>query len=107
MQDFSRIAGNRCLGLGSKIPPYMDLVQPGGLLHLMSSQLLPPAEAPNPILTESDVVEPPLPPVSEKTPASNAVTAAAAPSPSNGQPKALACLFVSCFALLFATLVLL
>ncbi|KAJ4725207.1 Glycerophosphodiester phosphodiesterase [Melia azedarach] len=26
---------------------------------------MPPAEAPNPILTESDVVEPPLPPVTQ------------------------------------------
>ncbi|KAG8386058.1 hypothetical protein BUALT_Bualt03G0109500 [Buddleja alternifolia] len=58
---------NRCLGY-KNLPIYMTPVPPGGLIHLMASKNLPPAEAPNPILTESDVVEPPLPPVMQRPP---------------------------------------
>ncbi|KAA8523597.1 hypothetical protein F0562_010020 [Nyssa sinensis] len=59
---------NRCLGLGNKTPAYMSPVQAGSLLQLIPPQILPPAEAPNPILTESDVVEPPLPSAVETGP---------------------------------------
>ncbi|KAH0709728.1 hypothetical protein KY290_011132 [Solanum tuberosum] len=73
--DFPRTAAtyrrNRCLGY--KHPSlYFSPVETGGLLQFMSRQSLPPAEPPSPILTESDVVEPPLPPVAKITPASNA-----------------------------------
>lgn len=103
----ARYKRNWCAGLGNNTPPYMNLVEPGGLLKLVSPQSLPPAEAPNPVLTESDVVEPALPPVAEKAPTSNSETAVAAPSPPNGTLKALACIYVSFFGLLLATLALL
>jgi len=65
------VIGNRCLGY--KHPSlYFSPVETGGLLQFMSRQSLPPAEPPSPILTESDVVEPPLPPVAKITPAGNA-----------------------------------
>ncbi|KAL2466939.1 Glycerophosphodiester phosphodiesterase GDPDL4 [Abeliophyllum distichum] len=52
---------NRCLGY-KDIPTYMSPVSPGDLISLMTKQSMPPALAPNPILSENDVVEPPLPP---------------------------------------------
>ncbi|KAK4386928.1 Glycerophosphodiester phosphodiesterase GDPDL4 [Sesamum angolense] len=55
---------NRCLGY-KEVPLYMTPVQPGGLISLMAPKFLPPAEAPNPVLTENDVTEPPLPPRAE------------------------------------------
>ncbi|KAG5570365.1 hypothetical protein H5410_060131 [Solanum commersonii] len=73
--DFPRTAAtyrrNRCLGYKHR-SLYFSPVETGGLLQFMSRQSLPPAEPPSPILTESDVVEPPLPPVAKITPASNA-----------------------------------
>ncbi|KAL6570812.1 hypothetical protein OROGR_000362 [Orobanche gracilis] len=58
---------NRCLGYNNQ-PPYMTPVQPGGLIPIMANQFLPPAQAPNAILTENDVAEPPLPPVVQRPP---------------------------------------
>ena len=56
-------AGNSCLGFGNSTPSYMAAVQPGSLFSLISSGYLPLAEDPYPFLNNSDVVEPPLPPV--------------------------------------------
>ncbi|KAL7213495.1 hypothetical protein ACSBR2_016093 [Camellia fascicularis] len=58
---------NRCLGLGNNTLYYVSSVQAGGLLQLVAAPDLPPTQAPNPILTESDVVEPPLPAVVVKS----------------------------------------
>ncbi|KAH0736616.1 hypothetical protein KY285_012323 [Solanum tuberosum] len=73
--DFPRTAAtyrrNRCLGYKHR-SLYFSPVETGGLLQFMSRQSLPPEEPPSPILTESDVVEPPLPPVAKITPESNA-----------------------------------
>ncbi|KAB1224992.1 putative glycerophosphoryl diester phosphodiesterase 1 [Morella rubra] len=56
--DFPKTAArykrNRCLGLGNKTPPYMQPVQPGSLIQIMSEAYLPPAAAPSPILTVGD-----------------------------------------------------
>ena len=49
----------------------MEPVQPGSLFGLITKELLPPAEAPFPPLTESEVAEPPLPPVAKIAPASS------------------------------------
>ena len=101
------IAGNKCLGLGDNMPSYMLPVLPGGLLSTITPQLMPPAEAPNPILQESDVVEPPLPPVVAKTPTSDTGNGTTAPgsSPRNGQHKLVAWTFLS-YLTLVATLAL-
>ncbi|KAL7217130.1 hypothetical protein ACSBR1_028943 [Camellia fascicularis] len=113
--EFPRTAAkykrNRCLGLGSKTPYYMSPVLPGGLIQAMIPQAIPPAEAPNPVLTVADVVEPPLPAfVVKPPPTSNTsnTNGSTAPSPTqpNGQPKVLACIIVSYLAVLLVTLAL-
>ncbi|CAI9755031.1 unnamed protein product [Fraxinus pennsylvanica] len=92
---------NRCLGY-KEVPMYMSPVLPGSLLVLMAPQLLPPAEAPNPILSENDVVEPPLPSVVEKPPTTNTGNGSTAPGPTprNGQPTIVASMIISCIAIL-------
>ncbi|XP_059277888.1 glycerophosphodiester phosphodiesterase GDPDL4-like [Lycium ferocissimum] len=96
----ARYRRNRCLGY--KDPPmYLSPVEPGGLLQIMARQLLPPAEAPNPILSESDVVEPPLPPVAKITPtAGNESTADAAPTSPISQSTVVAGVLTCCLAIL-------
>ncbi|CAM9003846.1 unnamed protein product [Rhodiola kirilowii] len=79
---------NKCLAM-KPVPPYMQAVQPGALLGLIQPTSLPPAEAPYPVLKESDVNEPPLPAV-EVAPApapSNKTLDSPSPSSPNGQPK--------------------
>ncbi|KAF3772376.1 Glycerophosphodiester phosphodiesterase [Nymphaea thermarum] len=65
---------NACYDL-PKRPPYIQSPQPGALLSALLQSVslaLPPAEAPMPSLTDSNVVEAPLPPVSPKiAPTSN------------------------------------
>ncbi|GMP65176.1 hypothetical protein CsSME_00026094 [Camellia sinensis var. sinensis] len=106
----ARYKRNRCFGLGNKTPNCMIPVQPGGLIQLMIPQNMPPAEAPNPVLTVPDVVEPPLPAVVELPPTSNPsnTNGSTAPSPTqpNRQPKVLACVIVSYLAVLLVTLAL-
>ncbi|KAK0601323.1 hypothetical protein LWI29_023199 [Acer saccharum] len=102
----ARYRKNRCLSKNLKTAPnYMSPVQPGSLFQLiLSPQYLPPAEAPNPIFTVSDVAEPPLPPVAGKTPTGGSP---AAPTPTrNGQPRLAGCIFLSSLAMLFAALLL-
>ncbi|KAH0706610.1 hypothetical protein KY289_011686 [Solanum tuberosum] len=78
-------------------------VETGGLLQFMARQLLPPAETPNPILSENDVVEPPLPPVAKITPAGNESTTDASPI---GQSSVVAgILTCCCLTILLADLV--
>ncbi|CAK9149087.1 unnamed protein product [Ilex paraguariensis] len=100
---------NRCLGLGNSTPPYMAPTDPGFIMQLIPTPFLPPAEAPNPILTEADVVEPPLPPVGVKAPppSTGGRTPAILPPPPNGQPKVVAKTFLSTLAFLLATFLLL
>ncbi|KAK3006559.1 LOW QUALITY PROTEIN: hypothetical protein RJ639_015632 [Escallonia herrerae] len=87
----TRYRRNRCLGLGDKTPPYMNPVEP--------------AEAPNPVLTDSDVIEPPLPSVVK--PSTNGTGnngPAAAATPPNGQHKVVLHIFLSTLAILLSTL---
>lgn len=94
-------AGNQCLGLGINTPAYMSPVQPDSLIQLVTAPYMPPSEAPNPILTEKDVAEPPLPPVSLTPPAiSPGGSAAVSPTPPNGQPKFAASFFLMAMATL-------
>ncbi|XP_042481491.1 glycerophosphodiester phosphodiesterase GDPDL3-like isoform X2 [Macadamia integrifolia] len=91
---------NKCLNLGNNTPNYMLPVSPGppdNLLSAMAPGSLPPAEAPNPILTNSDVIEPPMPSVVKKLPTSGTHVPAAAPTAStpNGQPRRATGFFLS------------
>ncbi|KAH6795804.1 hypothetical protein C2S51_036790 [Perilla frutescens var. frutescens] len=98
----ARFKRNRCLGYKT-VPPYMSPVQPGGLLSIMAKQDLPPAEAPNPILTEESVIEPPLPPV--RLPTTDTGNGAPGPVPPNGQPALGASTILSSIAILVAAFV--
>lgn len=79
-----------------------------GLWSTMDPQDQPPAQAPKPVLTDADVVEPPLPPVvSKAAPPSDTRSGfiPSAPTPKlNGQPKVVAFNFPSYLAVLIATL---
>ncbi|XP_013587825.1 PREDICTED: glycerophosphodiester phosphodiesterase GDPDL3-like [Brassica oleracea var. oleracea] len=95
----ARYKRNRCLGTKESLPPqYMAAVPPGFFLNLVN--VIPPAQAPNPVFTDDDVTEPPLPPVTAKSPTSapgTSFTNAQAPRPS-GQTRLTLSLRLSVFA---------
>ncbi|RIA05611.1 hypothetical protein BRARA_K00129 [Brassica rapa] len=106
----ARYRRNRCLG-SKETPPYMAPVQPGGLLQVVNAASLPPAEAPNPVFTDADVTEPPLPPVTAKAPTSTtpgtpSKPSTNAPAPS-GQTRLTLSLLLSVFPMAIASLLLL
>ncbi|KAH7860403.1 hypothetical protein Vadar_013070 [Vaccinium darrowii] len=95
---------------GDKIPQFMLPVDPnkGLMSDILYPQFLPPAQAPNPVLTEADVDEPPLPSVVSKAappPDTGSGFIPSAPtSTTNGQPEVVASIFLSYLAVLLATL---
>ncbi|KAG2331641.1 hypothetical protein Bca52824_002821 [Brassica carinata] len=93
----ARYRRNRCLG-EKELPLYMAPVKPGTFVQLFRA--LPPAEAPTPVFNDDDVTEPPLPPVTAKSPTSapgTSSTNAQAPRPS-GQTRLTLSLRLSVFA---------
>ena len=92
------ITGNRCLNLGKKTPRYMMpvAVGPGDLLSVSETQ--PPAEAPNPVLTVSDVTEAPLPAIVAK-PHTDSGTRSEATAPLPKQPSGQVKVGSGCFML--------
>ncbi|RDX91544.1 Glycerophosphodiester phosphodiesterase GDPDL4, partial [Mucuna pruriens] len=97
--DFPKTANryrrNRCLNLGDNTPPYMEPVAVGSLLQNMDKSFLPPALAPAPPLTEAEVTEPPLPPLSKIAPSSPfAGTGPGAQPTRNAQTKVTVCFFL-------------
>ncbi|CAN8326044.1 unnamed protein product [Cochlearia groenlandica] len=103
----ARYKTNRCLGR-KETPNYMAPVEPGGLLQVVGTPSLPPAEAPNPVFTDDDVSEPPLPPVTAKAPAPTATpgTPSTNAPPPSGQTRLALSLLLSVFAVVFASLLL-
>ncbi|KAL8509839.1 hypothetical protein ACS0TY_016891 [Phlomoides rotata] len=103
----ARYRRNRCLGY-KETPLYMSPVSPGGLLTVMAKPDMPPAEAPDPVLTESNVIEPPLPPVAERPPTETTGngTTAPGPTPRNGQPTLVVTTILNAMAILLAAFVL-
>lgn len=87
----------------------MTPVAPGSLIQLITVPYLPPAEAPNPVLTVADVTEPPLPSVLDIVPAASpGGSQGASPSHPNGHPSISASFFMLNWAfLLLAALFLL
>ena len=82
----------------------MSPIRPASLIQVVTSAYLPPAEAPNPTLRESDVIEPPLPSVNAQAPApTGGSSVGASPKPS-GQPRIAACFFLSYLAMAIAAL---
>ncbi|XP_008227060.1 PREDICTED: glycerophosphodiester phosphodiesterase GDPDL3 [Prunus mume] len=109
--DFPKTAArykrNRCLS-EKVLPNYMSPIQGASLIQVVTSDYLPPAEAPNPPLTASDVIEPPLPSVeSAPAPGPTGNSTVGAPPPPNRQPKIAAGFFLSSLAMLIATFFLL
>ncbi|XP_062107134.1 glycerophosphodiester phosphodiesterase GDPDL3-like [Humulus lupulus] len=108
--DFPKTAArykrNRCLGLGDNTPVYMSPAQPGSLIQLISPPDMPPSEAPNPVLTLDDVLEPPLPPVSPTSSVSTPNSTAVAPTSRNAQPMIAAGSFLLSLAMLLSALLL-
>ncbi|KAG2250096.1 hypothetical protein Bca4012_023036 [Brassica carinata] len=101
----ARYRRNPCLA-SKETPSYMAPVTPGGLLEVVSSASLPPAEAPNPVFTDADVTEPPLPPVTAKAPTSTPGTPSTTAPPPSGQTRLTLSLLLSVFAMVFASLLL-
>ncbi|KAJ3707420.1 hypothetical protein LUZ61_011125 [Rhynchospora tenuis] len=63
-----RYKRSQCFYAGNNTPNYFLPVQVGGLIQLIVAPAQPPALSPLPVLSPSDVVEAPLPPISSKTP---------------------------------------
>lgn len=85
----------------------MAPAQPGALLTLVSPTAFPPAEAPNPVFTDADVTEPPLPPVTAKAPTSSPGTPSTNAQAPSGQTRITLSLLLSVFAMVLASLLLL
>ncbi|KAF8112828.1 hypothetical protein N665_0060s0011 [Sinapis alba] len=75
--------------------PFTAARYKSSLLSLVNPTSLPPAEAPNPVFTADDVTEPPLPPVTAKSPTSSTNAQAHRPS---GQTRLTLSLRISVFA---------
>ncbi|KAL0734800.1 hypothetical protein Bca4012_011010 [Brassica carinata] len=101
----ARYKRNKCL-TRKDLPPYMSPVQPAGLLSIMSPSSLPPAEAPNPVFTDADVTEPPLPPVIAKAPTSSPGPLSTGEKAPNGQTRVALPLLLSAFAVVLTSLLL-
>lgn len=85
----------------------MEPVSPGDLLTIITTDSLPPAQAPLPPLTESEVTEAPLPPVVAKIAPASSPGAGTKSPPGNAQPKVTVCFFFSSLAVFVASLLLL
>ncbi|XP_006300773.2 glycerophosphodiester phosphodiesterase GDPDL1 [Capsella rubella] len=94
----ARYKRNRCLAR-KDTPPYMLPIKPGSLLGVANRYLLPPAEAPSLIFTDADVSEPPLPPVTAKSPTSTPVTSSTNAQAPNEQTQLTLSLLCSVFFL--------
>ncbi|KAK9080688.1 hypothetical protein SSX86_000446 [Deinandra increscens subsp. villosa] len=91
----ARYRSNRCLGLPpDQTPAYMEPASTGQLLQLITPQMMPPAEAPNPILTDANVDDAPIPPPTKKPPP----PAGNSTSPSGQPPKSAARILLSSIA---------
>ncbi|XP_010438711.1 PREDICTED: glycerophosphodiester phosphodiesterase GDPDL3 [Camelina sativa] len=102
----ARYKKNLCLASKENVP-YMAPAQPGALLTLVSSTSLPPAQAPNPLFTDADVTEPPLPPVTEKAPTSTPGTPSTNAQAPSGQTRNTLSLLLYVSAMVLASLLLL
>ncbi|KAJ0688674.1 putative glycerophosphodiester phosphodiesterase [Helianthus annuus] len=95
----SKYRRNRCLGLpADKTPQYMRPEASHQFFSLMTPQLIPPAEAPFPILEDADVDQEPIP-----LPSSNGTTSPPRASPSGQPPKTVVGIMLSIVFVVGAT----
>ncbi|CAA7021098.1 unnamed protein product [Microthlaspi erraticum] len=86
---------------------YMTPVQPAGLLTVVSPSFLPPAAAPEPVFTDADVSEPPLPPVVARSPTTSPGPLSTDEKRPNGQTRVAPLpLPLAAFAMVLASLLL-
>nr|XP_043630293.1 glycerophosphodiester phosphodiesterase GDPDL3-like [Erigeron canadensis] len=65
----ARYRRSKCLQLpDDKVPSYSLPAEPGMLLKPMAPRSMPPAAAPNPVLTDADLADPPIPPTISRPP---------------------------------------
>ncbi|KAG2333160.1 hypothetical protein Bca4012_017184 [Brassica carinata] len=102
----ARYKRNRCVAR-KDTPPYMSPILPAALLGIVSLDSLPPAEAPNPVFTDADVTEPPLPPVTAKSPTTSPGPISTDQKAPNGQTRVALSLLLSAFSTALAALLLL
>ncbi|XP_054797527.1 glycerophosphodiester phosphodiesterase GDPDL4-like [Prosopis cineraria] len=105
----NRYRRNPCL-VAKTTPAYMQPVKPGDLIQLVTKEYLPPAAAPLPALTESEVSEAPFPPISNSNTTANSPAPASgtgASPPGSAQAKVNICFFLSTLAVLVSFLLLL
>ncbi|KAL1209660.1 Glycerophosphodiester phosphodiesterase GDPDL4 [Cardamine amara subsp. amara] len=101
----ARYKRNRCVSRKDP-PPYMSPVQPASLLIIVNPDSLPPAEAPNPVITDADVTEPPLPPVTARAPTTTPGAQSTGEKTPNGETRVALPLLLSAFATVLASLLL-
>lgn len=82
------ITGSKCIQ-NDETPNYARPAQPGQLFGIMPPGSMPPAATPNPILTDADLADPPIPPAVTKPPppSSNGSTAPSPGQTSSQPPK--------------------
>ena len=86
------ITGNKCLSLpNDQVPNYALPAEPGRLFGSMTPELMPPAAAPSPVLNDSDLASPPIPPAVKRQhpspPSGDESTASPPDSTSSQQPR--------------------
>ncbi|CAO2035411.1 unnamed protein product [Urochloa humidicola] len=90
---------NNCMNMGNSTPSFMAPVRAGELIETINKAAQPPALAPMPLLRDSDVVEPPLPPArsnSSTAPTHSGVTRMHTHATDIVVPATLAMLFAWC-----------
>ncbi|XP_076958083.1 glycerophosphodiester phosphodiesterase GDPDL3-like [Bidens hawaiensis] len=103
----SKYRRNRCLVLPeAQRPSYMSPAVPGQLLSFMTPQLMPPTEAPNPVLEDADVAQGPIPPSRIPSPPSGNATAPPPRASPSGQPPKTAVVILFSVVVVLGTTVL-
>ncbi|XP_074318186.1 glycerophosphodiester phosphodiesterase GDPDL3-like [Silene latifolia] len=92
---------NRCLTM-DPAPIYMSPVRPGELIGLIDPAVLPPAQAPSPLLNEADISESPLPAVVKDDSSSPTATPEAPKSSPSGQHQITASTLLSFLSIFIA-----
>ncbi|XP_057508474.1 glycerophosphodiester phosphodiesterase GDPDL6-like [Actinidia eriantha] len=94
-----------CSNLEANISYSILPVQPGSLLRLVPAEVMPPAEAPAPVLSVADIVHPPPPPAATNTSASTPATAPARKKSHSGVPSNAAHMAFGLVAIMLTSLV--